>query len=302
VLTTPLIAATTLAMIGPDWLDADKLIASFGDYALIGICVVVFIETGLLFPFLPGDSLLFTGGLLVAQGTLKTPVWLLCLMIWLAAVAGDQSAYWIGRTIGPRLFKNPDARILKPQYIKDAEAYFEKYGALTIIIARFMPFIRTFSGVSAGMAKMRYPKFVAFDIVGGFVWGVGVTVLGYFLGTIPFVKDNIDFILVGIILVSLSPIIIATGTKWLQSRKNQTAPAPEGATGPTENVAVDSSVLDVPVERAAVEQVTMEQVTMEQVTVERVAVERGAVERGAVERAASEAPSRNEAPNRDEAP
>lgn len=209
----------TVGLVATSILDADELIASFGDYALIGIVVVVFIETGLLFPFLPGDSLLFTGGLLVAQGTLRTPLWLLCLMIFIAAFLGDQNSYLIGRTVGPRLFKNPDARVLKPKYIAQAEAYFEKYGPLTIIIARFIPFVRTFSAVSAGMARMRYRRFVAYDLVGALVWGVGVTVLGYFLGQIAFVREHIDLILIGIIAVSVLPVFLAALRAWSKKRK-----------------------------------------------------------------------------------
>lgn len=206
-------------MLGPDWLDADKLIMSFGDYALIGIVIVVFIETGLLFPFLPGDSLLFTGGLLVAQGTLRTPLWALCLAIFAAAFLGDQNSYWIGRKVGPRLFKNPDARVLKPKYIAEAEAYFTKYGPLTIIIARFIPFVRTFSAVSAGMARMHYARFASFDLVGALLWGVGVTVLGFYLGQISLVREHIDFILIGIILLSVVPVALGAFRAWRSSKK-----------------------------------------------------------------------------------
>ncbi|WP_350339487.1 VTT domain-containing protein [Pengzhenrongella frigida] len=192
----------------PDWMHADSLIASFGPYALIGIVIVVFIETGLLFPFLPGDSLLFTAGLLVAQSELDFPLWLLCLLIFLAAFLGDQVAYFIGRTIGPKLFDRPDSRIFKQQYIDHTNAYFEKYGGRTIIIARFVPFVRTYAPVTAGVGKMSYRHFVSFNVVGALMWGVGVTVLGYFLGNVTIVKDNIELILVGIVGVSVVPVAI----------------------------------------------------------------------------------------------
>ena len=192
----------------PDWMNADTLIQSFGPYALIGIVIVVFIETGLLFPFLPGDSLLFTAGLLVAQSELDFPLWLLCLLIFLAAFLGDQMAYVIGRTVGPKLFQRPDSRIFKQKYVDHTNAYFEKYGGRTIIIARFVPFVRTYAPVTAGVGKMSYRHFVSFNVVGAMLWGVGVTVLGYFLGNVTIVKDNIELILVGIVGVSVLPVAI----------------------------------------------------------------------------------------------
>jgi membrane-associated protein len=200
--------------LGPDWLNADHLIASFGSYALIGVVVVVFVETGLLFPLLPGDSLLFTAGALVAQKTLDFPLWLLCLLIFLAAFAGDQNAYWIGRKLGPRVFSRPDSRIFKREHIDETYRYFEKYGPMTVVVARFVPFVRTYASVAAGVGRMRYATFVAFDLMGALLWGVGVTMLGYALGNVPFVKENIEYLLV--VVVGLSVVPIALG--WLRSR------------------------------------------------------------------------------------
>ena len=173
-----------LHSLGPSWLNPDHLIATFGAYALIGVCVIVFIETGLLFPLLPGDSLLFTAGALVAQGTLHFPLWLLCGLLFAAAFLGDQTAYWIGRRMGPRIFNRPDSRIFKQSHITETNAYFERYGGRTVIIARFVPFVRTYSAVAAGVGKMRYPHFAAFDAVGALLWGVGVTLLGFALGRV----------------------------------------------------------------------------------------------------------------------
>lgn len=206
----PLLTSLPLAvpMIGPSWLDAENLIASFGDYALVGICVVVFIETGLLFPFLPGDSLLFTAGLLVAQGTLRTPLWLLCLMVFAAAFLGDQVAYVIGRKAGPKVFNRPDSRFFKKAYIDQTYAYFDRYGGRTIIVARFVPFVRTYAPVAAGVGRMHYGHFVKYNVVGALLWGVGVTVLGYFLGQITFVRDNIEPILILIVAISLIPVVL----------------------------------------------------------------------------------------------
>jgi membrane-associated protein len=194
--------------LGPEWLDAENLIASFGSYALIGVVAVVFIETGLLFPFLPGDSLLFTAGMLTAHDEIHVPLWLLCLMLFLAAFLGDQTAYLIGKKAGPKIFSKPDSRFFKQQYIDQTYAYFDKYGGRTIIIARFVPFVRTYAPVAAGVGRMRYRHFVSFNVVGALLWGVGVTVLGYSLGNVVFIKENIELIAVGIVAVSVIPIAI----------------------------------------------------------------------------------------------
>ncbi|MEV8422056.1 DedA family protein [Streptomyces niveus] len=194
----------TLAL-GPQWLDPGHLISTFG---LIGVLLVVFAESGLLIGFfLPGDSLLFTTGLLVAGHTYLTqPLWLICLLIVLAAVLGDQTGYLIGRKAGPALFRRPDSRLFKQENVEKANAFFERYGPRSIVLARFVPIVRTFTPVIAGVGAMRYRTFVVFNVIGGTLWGVGVTVLGYFLGQIDFVKTNIELILIAIVVVSLLPI------------------------------------------------------------------------------------------------
>ncbi|MFF2938711.1 DedA family protein [Streptomyces niveus] len=196
----------TLAL-GPQWLDPGHLISTFG---LIGVLLVVFAESGLLIGFfLPGDSLLFTTGLLVAGHTYLTqPLWLICLLIVLAAVLGDQTGYLIGRKAGPALFRRPDSRLFKQENVEKANAFFERYGPRSIVLARFVPIVRTFTPVIAGVGAMRYRTFVVFNVIGGTLWGVGVTVLGYFLGQIDFVKTNIELILIAIVVVSLLPIVI----------------------------------------------------------------------------------------------
>jgi len=203
-----LLPLTALPALGPSWLDAENLIESFGSYALIGIALVVFIETGLLFPLLPGDSLLFTAGLLVAQDKIGTPLWVLCVMLFAAAFLGDQTGYLIGRKLGPKVFNKPDSRIFKQSHIEQTNGYFEKYGGRTIIIARFVPFVRTYAPVAAGVGHMNYRHFVSYNVIGALLWGVGVTVLGYFLGQITFIKDNIELILVAIVALSLVPVVI----------------------------------------------------------------------------------------------
>lgn len=223
-------ADPSVLALGPDWMQADTLIASFGTYALIGICLVVFIETGLLFPFLPGDSLLFTAGMLVAQDQLDFPLWLLCVLLFVCAFAGDQVAYGIGHRVGPRIFNKPDSRFFKQSYIDQTNAFFDKYGGRAIILARFAPFVRTYAPVAAGVGRMPYRHFVTYNVIGALLWGVGITVLGYFLGQISFIHDNIEAILVLIVLVSVLPIFIEVGRGWLARRRASDEPA---ATAPT---------------------------------------------------------------------
>jgi len=198
--------AAALPALGPGFLDPETLIASFGPWALGGVVLVVFIETGLLFPFLPGDSLLFTAGMLTAREEITVPIWLLCAVLFLAAFAGDQVAYAIGNKAGPRIFNRPDSRFFKQSYIDTTNAYFDKYGGRTIIVARFIPFVRTYAPVAAGVGKMSYRHFVSYNVIGALLWAVGVTLLGYALGNVTFIKENIEVLLVAIVLVSVVPI------------------------------------------------------------------------------------------------
>jgi membrane-associated protein len=196
------------------WLGGD---GPFGSAVLPTILVIVFVETGLLFPLLPGESLLFTGGLLAAHG--NPNIWVLAPAVAVVAVLGDQTGYFIGRRIGPALFKKEDSRFFKQHHVTDSHAFFEKYGPWAIILARFMPFVRTFTPVVAGVSYMRYPVFLGFDIVGGVLWGGGVTIAGYFLGNIPFVHQNLEKIVLVILFVSLSPALVAAGRGYLARRR-----------------------------------------------------------------------------------
>jgi membrane-associated protein len=191
--------------LGPSFLDPQWLISTFG---LIGILAIVFAESGLLIGFfLPGDSLLFTAGLLVAGGIyLHVPLWLMCLLVSVAAVAGDQFGYLFGRRFGPGLFRRPDSRLFKQENLARGRAFFAKYGARSVVLARFVPIVRTFTPIVAGASHMRYRSFLVYNVVGGTVWATGVTILGYFLGQIAFVKNNIELILVGIVVLSVIPI------------------------------------------------------------------------------------------------
>jgi membrane-associated protein len=196
------------------WIGPQGLFASA---VLPTILVIVFVETGLLFPLLPGESLLFTGGLLAAHGTLD--IWVLAPAVAVVAVLGDQTGYFIGRRIGPALFKKEDSRFFKQHYVTESHAFFEKYGPWAIILARFMPFVRTFTPVVAGVSYMRYPVYLGFDIVGGVLWGGGVTVAGYFLGNVPFVHQNLEKIILAILFVSMIPAFIASGRAFLRRRR-----------------------------------------------------------------------------------
>lgn len=202
------------------WIGPNGLFASA---VLPGILLIVFI--GMLFPFLPGDSLLFAGGLLAAGGTLN--IWTLVILIPLVAIIGDQIAYSIGRGTGPALFKKEDSRIFKKHYITESHEFFEKYGPFTIIVARFVPIVRTLVAFVAGASKMRYPVFLGFDIVGNIAWGAGLTLLGYFLGNVPFVKNHLEMVILLVVFLSISPAIISVGRGLRQRRRAPSEPLPE---------------------------------------------------------------------------
>jgi membrane-associated protein len=197
------------------WLGANGV---FGQAVLPGILLIVFIETGLLFPLLPGESLLFTGGLLAASAHPPVSIQVLAVCVAVVAVVGDQTGYFIGRRIGPALFKKEDSRFFKKHYVTESHAFFEKYGPVAIILARFAPFVRTFVPVVAGVSYMRYPVFLGFDIVGGIAWGAGATLLGYFLGNVSFVHQNLEKIILAILFVSLLPALISAARVYLNRR------------------------------------------------------------------------------------
>ncbi|MEU7639141.1 DedA family protein [Streptomyces sp. NPDC039016] len=195
----------TLAL-GPQWLNSDYLITTFG---LIGVLLIVFAESGLLIGFfLPGDSLLFTTGLMVTTNKIDKPLWLVCALVVLAAVLGDQAGYLFGRKVGPSLFSRPDSRLFKQENVEKAHAFFEKHGPKSLILARFVPIVRTFTPIIAGVSGMQYRSFILFNVIGGTLWGAGVTLLGAALGNVAFVHKNIEMILVAIVLISVVPVAI----------------------------------------------------------------------------------------------
>jgi membrane-associated protein len=183
-----------------------QVIQMYGFWTYLILFLIIFCETGLVVtPILPGDSLLFAAGTFAAIGALRPEV--LFVVLSIAAVAGDSVNYAIGHTIGPRVFRE-NYRFLKREYLDRTEQFYERHGGKTIIIARFMPIIRTFAPFVAGVGSMRYPRFLAYNVVGGIVW-IGLFVYGgYFFGNIPLVKRNFTLVILGIIFVSVLPGII----------------------------------------------------------------------------------------------
>ena len=194
--------------LGPEWLDPQTLLTNFGDIAFWVVLAIIFAECGLLIGFfLPGDSLLFITGLFIASGFISINIWLACLLLLIAAVVGNAVGYGIGYKVGPALFTRDDSRLFKKEYVDKTHSFFAKYGGRAIILARFTPIGRTFITAIAGVARMDFRRFMLFSAIGGVIWAVGVTLAGYFLGTIPFVKDNIGAILLLVVVVSVVPII-----------------------------------------------------------------------------------------------
>lgn len=191
-----------------DFLNPEELLTALGNYALIGVALIIFAECGLLIGFfLPGDSLLFITGLFVAQGFITAPIWWVCVVLTVAAVLGNIVGYWIGYKAGPKLFAKEDSKIFKKEYVEKTHVFFEKYGSKAIVLARFVPIVRTFITAIAGVARMDYRTYVIYSAIGGTIWATGVTLLGYFLGNVPFVKNNIELMLLLVVLVSILPVV-----------------------------------------------------------------------------------------------
>jgi membrane-associated protein len=213
-------------------LDPQSLI---DDVGLLGIFAVVFAESGMLVGFfLPGDSLLFTAGFLASgpssvDEALHLPLGWLLIGTFIAAVAGDQVGYVIGRRAGPAIFSRPDSRFFKQEHVDKAHSFFERYGAKTIVLARFVPIVRTFAPVVAGVSSMQYRTFVTFNVVGGLLWAIGVTLLGYFLGQVDFIEENLEVAILVIVAISVLPIAREI---WLSRRERRAVPVSEPVAEP----------------------------------------------------------------------
>jgi membrane-associated protein len=199
---------TTLAL-GPEWLQPDVIIAWLGPWAVIGLALIVFAECGLLLGFfLPGDSLLFTAGLFVAQGAIQAPLWLVCVILVASAFIGNVVGYYIGRAAGPAIFYKPESRLFKPKHVVRTQGFFDKYGTRAIVLGRFVPIVRTFITVMAGVGQMHAKRYLTYSFLGGVLWAAGVTLLGFWLGQFAFVRDNIELMLLLIVFLSIVPIVV----------------------------------------------------------------------------------------------
>ncbi|QHT68101.1 DedA family protein [Rhodocytophaga rosea] len=185
-----------------------QIISEYGTWTYLILFLVIFVETGLVvMPFLPGDSLLFAAGALAANPANDLNVVLLMGLLFVAAFLGDTLNYTIGDYFGPKVFKR-DYRFLKREYLLQTQAFYEKHGGKTIIFARFIPIIRTFAPFVAGVGTMKYSRFISYNIIGGFLWVVAFTIIGYFFGNLPFVKKNFTIVIFAIIFISILPPII----------------------------------------------------------------------------------------------
>ena len=218
-----------LPLLLPNWLDPEFIITSLGNWALWGVALIVFTECA-IFPVLPGDSLLFAVGMFTAMGTIAyggtwSTVIVVYVVLMVAAVGGNLVGYWVGRLIGPPLFKPRTGfwgKVFNPKYIDKTHAFFEKYGARALILARFVPLVRTFVTLIAGVSKMSLRTFISYTAVGGVSWVILVTTAGYFLGGVPLIKDNFELACVIIVLISILPMV----WEWYKARRDKARAVP----------------------------------------------------------------------------
>jgi membrane-associated protein len=210
---------TDLALL-PGWLDPTAIITNLGSWAVVGIMLILFAECGLLIGFfLPGDTLLFIAGLFVSQGALHIDLWWLIPLEIVAAFVGNLVGYGIGRKVGPTVFKRPDAKFLKPEYVERSTHFFDKYGKLTVMLARFVPVVRTVATVMAGVSRMNVRVYTLYSFIGGVAWCTVVTVAGFYLGKIDFVKRNVDLLVVLAIVVVVVFTALPAFIHWMGKRK-----------------------------------------------------------------------------------
>ncbi len=205
-------------MTAASFLSPNHLIDTFG---LAGLLVIIFAECGLLIGFfLPGDTLLFTAGLLVANDILHRPLWVLLVLTPIAAILGNIVGYGIGVRTGPAVFNRPDSKLFKYEHVERAHQFFEKYGPATIFLARFVPVVRTFATVMAGVSRMRLATYLTYTVLGGVVWTIGVTVAGFYLGKIKVIADNVDLILVLGVVSAVCVSAVPLAIRYVGHRRN----------------------------------------------------------------------------------
>jgi membrane-associated protein len=186
----------------------DQMIITYGIWVYVILFLIIFCETGLVVtPFLPGDSMLFVAGALAARATNELDVVILCIVLVAAAIIGDSANFEIGKIFGQKLFSNPNSKIFKEEYLHKTHEFYKKYGGKTIILARFVPIVRTFAPFVAGMGKMHYYYFISYNVIGALAWVLIFTLAGYFVGNVSWVQSNLKLLIVAIILVSILPAI-----------------------------------------------------------------------------------------------
>ncbi|MEV4015151.1 VTT domain-containing protein [Nonomuraea angiospora] len=207
--------------------DPVTIIQWLGPYLLAGASLIIFFESVLLGVILPGDALLFTMGLFAATGAIDVSLWLACLLVAIAAILGNICGYWVGAKIGPALFTRPNSKLFKKQQVDNVHRFFDKYGPLAIILARFVPFARTFITLIAGIGRMNLRKYLVYSSIGGLLWAPGMTLLGALLGQIPWVRDNLNTILylmlAAVMVVSAVPIITEVRKKRREKKPAEAA-------------------------------------------------------------------------------
>ena len=194
------------------------VVTDVGPLSVLIVCAILFAETGLLFGFfLPGDSILFPMGLMMATGILDFPLWLACLMFTASGWLGDQTGYWIGRKAGPAIFKRPDSKFFNHRNVERTQRFFDRFGPKAIIFAHFVPVMRTFVPVAAGVGKMPYRRYLKYNFIGVTSWATGVTLVGAALGQIPFVRENAVVVTVAFLIITTIPII----TELIKARRER---------------------------------------------------------------------------------
>jgi len=199
-----------------------EIIASYGLWTYAVLWLIIFAETGLVVtPFLPGDSLLFAAGTFCAKPETGLNVHLMAVLLWVAAVLGDTVNYWLGSRIGPAVFKREDSIFLRKKHLERAHAFFEKYGGRAVILARFVPIVRTFVPFVAGVGKMHYGRFIAYNVIGGFIWIYFFLYAGYWFGGLPFIQRNFKMVILAIIVISVLPIAWETWQAWKEVQRER---------------------------------------------------------------------------------